>query len=272
MTAFSRVKALALASVSSIALSATAQAQQVYNWTGFYAGVNAGWAWSRSDASTGADCSAPASPPGYLCTTGFSAPAVLVTAAGSGSLDGDGFTGGVQAGFNWQANNFVYGVELDFGAFDIGASRSVIGSYGAAIPGGIFTITNAVDTDWLFTARARLGWTFSNVLLYATGGLAVTNIATSNAFSDAVGGPTTPFVVGAWGRSETKLGWTIGAGLEWALGRHWSVKAEYLYLDFGSVGASGILDTLIPGTYTQGISTSVDVTAHIARAGVNFRF
>ena len=77
---------------------------------------------------------------------------------------------------------------------------------------------------------------------------------------------------GTWSGSDTKVGWTVGGGLEWAWSRDWSVKAEYLYLDFGSVSAAGTIFN--PGFvgYANAISTSTDLTAQVARLGVNRRF
>jgi len=68
-----------------------------------------------------------------------------------------------------------------------------------------------------------------------------------------------------------KLGWTAGGGLEWALTRNWSVKAEYLFVKFGSINASGTVIGTAAG-YGSAISTSTDLTANIARAGVNYKF
>lgn len=255
-----RTKWIALTSAALLIPPAAAQAQQAspaYNWSGFYLGLNAGGAWGRANATT----SAPSGD--YLPAPDNT----LVAAAGTGSMSGSGFTGGVQAGYNWQSNNIVYGVELDFGAFNVGASRSGAGSlsgnFFAAVP---FVVTNSADTDWLFTARGRIGWVISNVLAYATGGLAVTRIETANSHWDNVWpSPVTT----NWKASDTKLGWTLGGGFEWALGNNWTVKTEYLYLNFGSVNSAGLITT---GGYSQAISTSTDLTAHIARAGVNFKF
>src|SRR6185503_15942077 len=105
-----------------------------------------------------------------------------------------------------------------------------------------------------------------NVLAFATGGVALTRLEVANGFSDTNG------ILGSARSSETKVGWTVGGGLEWGLSRNWSVKAEYLYLNFGSVSASGTV-VAPPGgvAYANGLSTSADLTAHVARAGVNFR-
>jgi outer membrane immunogenic protein len=136
--------------------------------------------------------------------------------------------------------------------------------------GSTFTVTSSVNTDWLLTARGRVGWAFDNVLAYATGGVAVTTIRASHTFADNF--TASPGGAGAWNGSATKAGWTVGGGVEWAVARSWTVKVEYLYLNFGSVNAAGTIFNPNSAGYAQAIATSVDLTAHIARAGINFKF
>ncbi len=238
----------------------------VPNWSGFYVGLNAGGALARSgDPSTTASC-APA--PGFG-TSYFGCPdALSVAAAGTGSMSKATFVGGGQAGYNWQVNAVVFGGEIDFDSFHVRLSRQGTG----VLPtlGGPFAITTSASTDALFTARGRIGWAFDNLLLYGTGGLAETRLNASNSYTDAgLGAGGTG--AGAWNASATKVGWTAGGGLEWALNRNWSVKAEYLFVKFGSINASGTVTGTAIG-YGSAISTSTDLTASIARAGVNYKF
>jgi outer membrane immunogenic protein len=229
--------------------------------------------------TTAPSCARPAPPffP-YFCSPTFAqANAAAIAAAGTGSMSGSAFTGGGQIGHNWQNGSVVYGAELDVESFRIRASRQVSANYpvgtGFIGPANIFTIASAVSTDWLFTARGRVGWAFGTVLAYATGGLALTNFGATNSFGDNViavgnGGPA----AGTWTGSATKVGWTVGGGVEWAWSRDWSVKAEYLYLNFGSVAATGTIFSSIAPGYANAISTSTDLTASVARVGVNRRF
>jgi len=267
------VVSIALASTSALAINSSAQAQNT-TWTGFYIGANAGGAWGRSDAATNAPCD-PTSPPGYLCSLNNPASlanAAAVSAAGTGSMSGSGFTGGGQLGYNWQTNNVVVGVETDFGVFKIDGSRQASANYpvGAAAFGipNSFTVGSTFNTDWLFTARGRVGWTFSNILIYGTGGLAVTKLEVSNSFIDT---NAPPFTMGG-SNSATKVGWALGGGVEWALSQNWSAKAEYLYVDFGSVTVNSANTQNYGVAYSQAISTSADLTAQIARIGVNRKF
>ncbi len=106
-----------------------------YSWTGFYAGVNAGWAWSSGDGTA---------------TVGG------VTQSFSG--DGDGFIGGGQIGYNFQSGNIVFGLETDFqGA---GGSGTVTGA----------TFTGNAKTSYFGTIRGRIGYAFDRSLIYVTGG------------------------------------------------------------------------------------------------------
>lgn len=237
------------------------------NWTGFYVGLNAGGVWGRSRNDTSLDCSFIN---GYICnaSSGPTANAAAVNASGSGAITDSGFTGGIQAGYNWQINYLVYGLETDFGAFKLNGSRQASGIYGAGSPlgiaGNLYTVGSSFDADWLFTFRGRLGFALpSNLLAYVTGGLALTRIGITNSFRDS--GVLAETASG----SGQKTGWTVGGGLEWAISKHWTVKGEYLYLNFGQVTASGLIQR---GAYAQGISTSADLTAQVARLGVNYKF
>ena len=246
-------------------------AAPVHNWTGFYVGANAGYAWGNSDASSTTTCLA-TTPPGWSCTP--SNPASLVNgpftdALGTGSLNPKGFAGGVQAGYNFQNSNFVYGLEVDFGALNLRASRSGSGIM-PHFAIGLTTVGSSIETDWLFTARGRLGWSLSNVLVYATGGLATTNLKTGNSYRDSFANPGFE----SSSSSRVKTGWTLGGGIEWAMTPNWSVRGEYLYVDFGSITTSGNIGTSIVTVplVAQPLSTSTDLKVNIARVGINYKF
>jgi outer membrane immunogenic protein len=238
-----------------------------HNWTGFYFGVNAGANWARSNATTSASSD---TSPGFTGSYFGAADVSIINSIGSGAMSGSGFSGGAQAGYNWQFNSTVVGLEADVGSFHGKASRTTTGS---ALPflGGTPTITSSVNANWLFTARGRLGWTFGNLLPYVTGGLAVTQLSANNSYSDDVAGFGAT-ATGTWSASKTKAGWVIGGGIEWAFTKNWSVRAEYLHVHFGSIDASGVVS--IPGStnYGSAISTSTDLSADIARAGVSYKF
>ena len=173
-----------------------------YNWTGFYFGGNAGYAWGHSDVSSSFSCPSDAG-----CSVSNVQNLANITSAATGSLSPTGFTGGVQAGYNWQFDATVFGLEADFNAFDLNSSRSV--AVPSVTTSSIFNPTTTVDTNWLFTLRGRLGHTVApTVLLYATGGLAMTDLQVSNSYTTASNPSNT--ASGASSHSFTRVGLTVG--------------------------------------------------------------
>jgi outer membrane immunogenic protein len=222
----------------------------VYNWTGFYVGANAGYAWGRANTATVS--------PGLP----FSAPPAdaIYSAAESPNVNTRGFTGGVQAGYNQQMNNIVWGIETDFNAFGLRGSADTT----VTPPGNVQVLSHTdVKTDWLWTLRPRVGFASGPWLVYATGGLAVTQIKYSqtNTYVGLV-----PSEVGSM--STTKAGWTAGAGAEMMLTHNWSVKAEYLYVSFGTNSTT----VVNPINVATNFSHATDLKASIARLGLNYKF
>jgi len=220
-----------------------------YNWTGFYVGLNAGGAWGSSAITT--TLNPTPNPPNNAA----------VAAADSPTVNSSGFTGGIEAGYNWQLGRFVLGVEADFDYLGLKGSQSGGGAF--PVGAGTFATSNSVQTSWLFTARPRVGVLFGGLLLYGTGGLAVTDPQFNSAKTDTFAQNE------AASFSTTRVGWTIGGGGEYALGNGWSLKAEYLYADFGSVSVAGFEP--LPGggiTFTH----NVPLTTNIVRGGINFKF
>jgi outer membrane immunogenic protein len=165
-------------------------------WSGFYAGLNAGYMDSNINVS---DRNA-------VLTGGHDSGA-------SGSAAGG--MGGVQGGYNWQMSSFVLGVEGDF---DIAGATEM-----HTLTAGFFR----QRVSELGTLRARLGYAFNSmpVMIYGTGGFAFSNV-TDTAFSRFV----TPYP----DRATWRTGWTAGGGGEWMFAPGWSLKAEVLYVDMGS--------------------------------------
>ena len=239
----------------------------VYDWTGFYVGLNGGYSWGNSSNT-------------------FTTP----LPAFSASQRMDGWVFGGQAGYNWEFNrSWVLGLEGDIdatgqrGTSALGPSTAVtvfVPPLGALpLPTVTTTVTSAASfqnsLSWLSTVRGRLGFLPNDhVLLYATGGLAVgevrstgtASIATTTAFSFGTPPGPTATAAGASSTSD-QVGWTIGAGIEGALGNNWTAKLEYLYVDLGTVNNTFAgLGAFAP------ITVSSRVTDNIVRAGVNYKF
>ena len=128
--------------------------------------------------------------------------------------------------------------------------------------GGNFTIMSSASTDWLATARGRLGVAANNWLFFATGDAAFTALHGGFSFFDTFGATESVSF------SNGKTGYTVGGGVEAGLWGRWTVKAEYLYVNFGAVSATGFL-AQFP---TQPLSHNIDLKANIARVGLNYRF
>jgi outer membrane immunogenic protein len=231
------------------------------DFKGFYVGGNVGGAHGNSDAFT----STVFSPTGYFATS--SVPAIATV--GAQNPTSNGFTGGGQAGFNLQHKSLVLGVETDFGGMSLTSVKSGSATYPCCAPTA-FTITQTVETSWLYTLRPRLGVTHGPVLIYGTGGLAMTNLQYQTFFSDTFATAKESAVV-----KSTQTGWAAGAGAELKVGHHWSVKGEYLYGDFGSVHATSTNLTAFtpPIAFPTNVFThTTDLTANIYRFGFNYRF
>lgn len=157
----------------------------------------------------------------------------------AGEFNSSGGVLGGTAGFGWQVGQALFGVEGDLDWSGISGSTTV------ACPGGCSTANN-----WLGTVRGRVGYAFDRILPYVTGGVAFGDINAS-----------TPGFAGA---SQTNLGWALGAGVEVAVYRNWSLKAEYLHVDLGSFNCA--LNCGPSGT------DNVSFSANLVRGGVNYHF
>lgn len=239
---------------------APAAVAPIYSWTGFYVGLNAGGAWNDYNATTTTLSPVAA----YFADSSVTA----IAAAGNHNIDRSGFTGGVTAGYNWQVNRAVLGVEADFNYFGVRGSTSSTTLYPCCAPTS-FTINSSVSTDWLATVRGRIGFLATPAfLLYGTGGLAVANVKANYVFTDTFATATESASI-----SSTRYGWTVGVGGEYALMNGWSLKAEYLYVDLGR--ASTVSNNLALGGFpvpAQTFTHTVDVTSNIGRVGVNYKF
>ncbi len=179
-----------------------------YNWTGFYAGIVAGYGWGTSNwDGTGINTSP------------------------------KGWNVGGTLGYNYQVGSIVWGLETDLAWSNVKGSNSTAG------------VTLTTENRWLGTFRGRLGYAADRFLPYITGGLAYGDIKAS----------VDP---GALSASKTKLGWTIGGGLEYAFLGNWTAKAEYLYVDLGRFDTG----------FAAPLTANVNFKEHLVRVGLNYKF
>jgi outer membrane immunogenic protein len=260
----------AAASAADLPLKAPApvMAAPLPSWAGFYAGGNVGGDWGTSRTSLDVTSSGDfftfpiCLPPANGCQVNV----VDVRNAGAQRLHPSGFTGGVQAGYNWQAGAVVYGVEADFNYFRSAASGIRTVGLVSGLPATV-TVGQSESTDWLFTLRGRLGWAFSPAwLVYATGGLAVTDLHSGWTFSETRFGN-----VASSSFSNTRAGWTIGAGVETKFAAGWRLGLEYLFVDFDtSTSTVPVVLLLGGGTVPQNFTQTVDLQSHIVRVKLNY--
>jgi outer membrane immunogenic protein len=251
---------LAGASAADLSLPLKSPAGPAFNWSGFYVGGNAGGAWGNEQVSQTFSAPAPF----------FAVDAAAISSSASQSFKSGSATAGLQAGYNYQSGHWVFGGEVDFEYLGVRGSNSSSTIFPSTLPGGgagppatFFNTSTSVSADWLFTARPRIGWAVQDWLLYATGGLAVGR----ESFSQNVA-LLAPFVENS-GFTTARVGWTVGAGVEYAIARNWSLRGEYLHVDLGTVNTTGTLTPPSPAVTQTG---SVRVTTEIARGGINYHF
>jgi outer membrane immunogenic protein len=175
---------------------------------GFSLGIHAGAARGRSSYRTEPNCP-PTVVDAVFCNADPDPSAVngaAVGASGSGTVSSSGPTGGVQAGYNWQAGRTVYGGEADLAALDFDETATASGAFPFTFLGNEYSVTNRTKLSWVSTLRARLGVAATpQVLLYATGGAAFTRIQLSSAYSDNAVDPGQGLPGGSGSASTSKV-------------------------------------------------------------------
>jgi outer membrane immunogenic protein len=230
----------------------------VASWSGFYIGGNLGYV-SQNDLSG---------------LSNFSQPAAVTNTPLSNTASSNGFIGGFQLGYNWQfAPRWVVGVEGDWDWTDTsnGFCRTTDAGPPCTDAGRGFLNINE-KTNWLASARARLGWTWNNdVLIYGTAGGAWGQVDTTLQASCAVAGcgnnATANITTASF--SNTASGWVAGAGVEGRISRNWSAKAEWLHYDLGTLTTAFTAPAAV-GSY--GVSYSRNLTYETIRFGLNYKF
>jgi outer membrane immunogenic protein len=207
-----------------------------YNWSGFYIGATGGGGsvnhrWQDVGDSSGN--------PWFDGTTQ--------------NFGGSGGVIGGYAGYNWQIGNLLAGVETDY-TYTFSARRK---DWPGFVASGYPVIDSGGLPQW--TLRGRLGFAFNQVLIYATGGLAIGNPETRNLFDD---GSST-----AYDFHRARYGYVVGGGIEYMMTRNWIVRAEGLFSDFGTQSLTSPL-----GGFPSGKTMRVRTTQSQGRVGLGYRF
>lgn len=235
-----------------------AQAQSTtddYTFKGFYVGANVGGAWGNGDTHF---------TPLPDATTFFAlAPTTL-------SPDPSGWLAGGHAGYNWQSDGgFVFGVETDFQGTGLDGTQTVtpiIDSTGAPEPAGTFLMAHH-EMNWFGTLRPRVGYAGHRWMIYGTGGLAYGHVKWAATTDYSAIGPGASQYPAA--QEETKIGWTGGAGLEFAMTPHWIIGGEYLYYDLGDTRI--VANPVLPNPPFQ-VQYDFGTTGNIFRGRLSYRF
>ena len=171
----------------------------------------------------------------------------------------NGFVG-PQAGWNWQWNCTVFGLQADWSWSG--------GNNETSFTGPNMTMTHEHRTRWFATARARSGVVVNNLLLYVTGGAAFANHRNENAFV------ATPFT-DSFSQNRTRVGFAVGAGTEWTFGNNWSINTEFLFMSFErDTRAFNCTTVVMCSPFPVGTAFRFEQQneAWIGRIGLNYRF
>jgi outer membrane immunogenic protein len=229
--------------------------EALYQWTGCYVGGNIGGGTSGSNFGSTID-------PGTYLSAGDAA---TVSGSGSGSKNDIGLIGGGQVGCNWQTGTLVLGVEGDFDWFH--SNPNFNNNTNTLASGATFSIAQSLTTNYLATVRPRIGIAADRNFAYVTGGVAFTAISYTEAYSDT--NPAPGPGAGAASASRSLVGWTAGAGWEYAFTDHWTMRVEYLIAGFPTTNALG---TIVAPVGANTLHGSADVLVQGVRAGANFKF
>jgi outer membrane immunogenic protein len=274
-------------------------------WTGFYAGLNAGYGFGTNNNAYASSWG----PQGF--TTDSDGPVTTMPLYGVGlsqsgiiSNNQNGFISGFQTGYNYQfKDKFVVGLEADIQGTNISGSGNRLGAAvntNSAIDGTATTIGGvqvSSGVDWLGTVRGRLGYLWNpSLMLFGTAGLTYGGVhanVTNQAFTayedippTSVAEGTHPFF-GTSSKSQTLVGWNAGGGFEWMVSQNWSVKGEAIYWNLGNmnvattsvaplIGSANWGETRTPRSSIPAQAgagnTAINYQGLIARAGINYHF
>ena len=210
-------------------------APQPFSWSGFYLGVHGGYGWGSSDWSV----------------ISISPPPTLSSTANPRSA---GLLGGIHAGADRQFGNWVLGIGADFSLIDAAASGT--NSLGA------LAATAHTEIDWLTTFTARFGYAVDRSLLYVKGGMGGAEFKDDFLLSGAAA------VADSGTQGNIRVGWTIGAGYEYAIFDNWTARIEYDYLDFGSTAENFVFS----GAVSAAIDQSIDRKLQLVSVGMGYKF
>jgi outer membrane immunogenic protein len=215
-------------------------AAPVWSWTGFYIGAHVGGGWGTIESELTNIPYFPEAEVARFSSLDFPGGPFPIA---SGNVNG--FLGGGQIGYNFQSGIVVFGVEADASWSNIKGTTPCI-----------FILSCKREVDFLGTITGRLGFTADRALIYVKGGGAWAHVEHDVQFSG----------VSFTSADKTLWGWTVGAGVEYAITENFSAKLEYNYMDFGSNTLS------FPIQYFGAVDVDTTTSLHVVKFGVNYRF
>jgi outer membrane immunogenic protein len=213
----------------------------VYNWTGFYVGGQVGGGWAEN-TTTHVDG-----------TTSFPAGTV------DNTIHDSGFLGGIYAGYNYQINQFLIGIDGDYSFASLTGSSTDV----SVVNGHV--VQHSEKVKWISTVTGRIGYVMNNWLLFGKGGWAWSGFSGDSTQTTAGGAP-----VDTSTSSSTRDGWTLGAGVEWGFAAHWSAKLEYDYVKFNTTNFNPTVTDTAGVVTTTARSATSDLS--MVKLGVAYRF
>jgi len=236
----------------------------IFRWTGFYGGAHAGWGGGSKDvgAIPFSFAAAPTGPFGPIAGELITPQPIHVGVSG--------WLAGGQIGANYQIESFVIGIEGDVSAARLVGSRTCLNTVtilnAAASVVGLSSMlaTCSAKVDAVGTLAARLGYAFDHLLLYGKVGGAFSNDHYHRQVGTLLGTSVGTLDLAV---NETRWGWMVGAGAEYAFTENWSAKIEYNYLGFGT----NSLRFTEPTGVAQ-MDADVREQIHLVKVGINYRW
>jgi outer membrane immunogenic protein len=245
--------------------SAPVRYERTFSWTGFYIGAQggAGLGISEDSLTTNQACI------GSVCGSQipFAPPGMPNALRDSYTISG--LHGGGTIGFNWQASPVVVGVEADLSGANLTGDGDCANAFGA-----VFGVQSSCHTrlTTFGTVTGRLGFAVDRTLIFVKAGGAWGQFDRGvNLVSLAGGLP--PTAAASATLSETRSGYTVGTGVEYAFWHGWSAKAEYDFMDFGSSNENfHVTGTLLTPGVVFNVRSDDHEQVHVMRFGLNYKF
>lgn len=223
-----------------------------YDWTGLYFGASVGGA-----LNTNAYSWEPNAP-------GFPNSAADIVTASTGSSSDKVLIAGGDIGLNWQVDQWVYGIEADYGVLRLKEQRSDnLARFGFANS----PLAQSMDIDGIATARGRLGYAFDRLMIYATGGVAFAETHYRDTITFGASGTTNAASQDSW-----MIAPVYGGGVEYAMTKNWIAKVSYLHTEIGATSFTSTNSNPALFPVSTIVHRHADASIDIVRFGLGYKF